>query len=85
MKSKKILILVMNSDLYPSTTIVPILKKTFLSKPYIQLNLGHYEFPNFKESRINLFHIDQEDQQKSIPKITLLDHEKELKLNQIEY
>ena len=81
MKSKKILILVMNSDLYPSTTIVPILKKTFLSKPYIQLNLGHYNFQILKKVRIIyfIFNLSGGSNKKSIPKYTLLDHEKELK------
>ncbi len=47
MKSKKLLILVMNSDLYPSNTIVPFIKKTYLQKDNINLDIGQYEFPKF--------------------------------------
>ena len=51
MKSKKLLILVMNSDLYPSNTIVPFIKNTFLDIKYIKLNIGQYEFPKIKNSK----------------------------------
>ena len=47
MKSKKLLILVMNSDIYPSNTIVPFIKKTYLQKDNINLDIGQYEFPKF--------------------------------------
>tara|TARA_X000001036_G_C20677964_1_gene804864 strand:+ start:434 stop:1354 length:921 start_codon:yes stop_codon:yes gene_type:complete len=50
MKSKKILILIMNSDLYPSNTIVPFIKNTFLRKDHLSLNIGQYEFPRMKNS-----------------------------------
>ncbi len=51
MKSKKLLILVMNSDLYPSNTIVPFLKNTFLHNDYIKLAAGQYEFPKINNSK----------------------------------
>jgi hypothetical protein len=51
MKTKKLLVLVMNSDLYPSNTIVPFIKNTFLNKDYIKLNIGQYELPKMKNSK----------------------------------
>ena len=50
MKSKKLLILVMNSDLYPSNTIVPFIKRTYLHRNYINLNIGQYNFPKMNSS-----------------------------------
>ncbi len=83
MKSKKILILVMNSDLYPSKTIVPVLKKTFLSKSYIQLNLGQYEFPNLIERKDKfisyLIFQGGSTKIKYFKNTLLLNHEKDLK------
>ena len=75
MKSKKILILVMNSDLYPSTTIVPIkniLKQTLYSIKFRSLRI------NFKESKNKFisYLIFRMINKKSIPKIYLLDHER---------
>ena len=46
----KLLILIMNSDLYPSNSIIPFIKKTYMKKEYAQLAIGDYEWPKFKET-----------------------------------
>jgi hypothetical protein len=51
MQSKKILILVMNSDLYPSKIMIPFIKKTYLNEKNLKLNIGQYEWPSFKNSK----------------------------------